>query len=117
MSLGGLPPGLPTEIDVQTVAALRADGEPFLFLDCREPEEYATARIIGAVFVPMAEIPARVDLLSAHRNGRIIVHCHHGVRSLSVTNWLRARGFHGAQSMAGGIDAWSLEIDPMTPRY
>lgn len=109
--------GLPVEIDVHAVAALRSGGEPFLLLDCREPEEYATARITGAVLVPMAEIPERLELLTAHRDGRIVVHCHHGVRSLHVTRWLRARGFTTAQSMAGGIDAWSLEIDPTTPRY
>jgi rhodanese-related sulfurtransferase len=108
---------LPLEIDVHAVAALRAGGASFLLLDCREPEEYATARIAGAVLVPMAEIPERVELLVAHRDGRIVVHCHHGVRSLHVTRWLRARGFTMAQSMAGGIDAWSLEIDPTTPRY
>jgi rhodanese-related sulfurtransferase len=107
---------LPLEIDVHAVAALRAGGAPFLLLDCREPEEYATARITGAVLMPMGEIPERVDLLAAHREGRIIVHCHHGVRSLHVARWLRARGF-AAQSMAGGIDAWSLGIDPTTPRY
>jgi len=117
MSQGEPGVGLPIEIDVHAVAALRADGERFLLLDCREPEEYATARITGAVLMPMAEIPERVDLLAAHRDGRIVVHCHHGVRSLHVTRWLRARGFAAAQSMAGGIDAWSLEIDPTTPRY
>ena len=107
----------PLEIDVQAVAALRAGGEPFLLLDCREPEEHATARIPGAVLVPMSEIPERLELLEAHRDGRIVVHCHHGVRSLHVTRWLRARGFAAVQSMAGGIDAWSLTIDPTTPRY
>jgi rhodanese-related sulfurtransferase len=109
--------GLPVEIDVHAVAGLRSGGEPCLLVDCREPEEYATARIAEAVLVPMAEIPARIELLAAHRDGRIVVHCHHGVRSLHVTRWLRARGFATAQSMAGGIDAWSLEIDPTTPRY
>jgi len=116
MSTGEPRADLPLEIDVHAVAALRSGGEPFLLLDCREPEEYATARIAGAVLVPMAEIPERIDLLAAHRNSRIVVHCHHGVRSLHVTRWLRARGF-AAQSMAGGIDAWSLGIDPTTPRY
>jgi rhodanese-related sulfurtransferase len=107
----------PLEIDVQAMAALRAGGESFLLLDCREPEEHATARIPGAVLMPMADIPQRLEILEAHRDGRIVVHCHHGVRSLHVTRWLRARGFASAQSLAGGIDAWAVAIDPTTPRY
>ena len=47
----------------------------------------------------------------------LIVYCHHGVRSLNVVNWLREQGVSGCQSMAGGIDRWSLQIDPSIPRY
>lgn len=108
---------VPLEIDVHAVAALHRGAEPFLLLDCREPEEHATARIPGAVLVPMAEIPERLAVLEPYRDRRIVVHCHHGGRSLRVTRWLRAQGFAGAQNMAGGIEAWALEIDPTTPRY
>jgi len=107
----------PLEIDVQAVQALRAGGEPFLLIDCREPDEHAIARIEGAVLIPMQTIPERLPELEPQRAGRIVVHCHHGVRSLRVVRFLRDRGFAGARSMAGGIDAWSLEIDPATPRY
>lgn len=110
-------PELPLELDVHAVNRLRDSGEPFLLLDCREPDEHAIARIPGAVLVPMGEVTERLDLLAPHRDGRIIVHCHHGGRSLRVTRWLRAQGFAHAQNMAGGIDAWSVEIDPATPRY
>ena len=110
-------PELPLEIDVDAVRGLREEGGNFLLLDCREPDEHALARIPGAVLVPMNEIPGRLELLEPHRAGRIVVHCHHGGRSLRVTRWLRAQGFPAVQSMAGGIDAWSLEIDPTTPRY
>lgn len=111
------PPDLPLELDVHAVQSLRAAGEPFLLLDCREADEHATARIPGSLLVPMAEIPLKLDLLEPHRQGRIVVHCHHGGRSLRVTRFLRQQGFVGAQNMTGGIDAWSLEIDPTTPRY
>lgn len=107
----------PVEIDVQAVAALRAAGASFLLLDCREPDEHAIARIEGSLLIPMRTIPERLADLEAHRDARIVVHCHHGVRSLRVTEFLRARGFTLAQSMAGGIEAWSCEIDPATPRY
>jgi rhodanese-related sulfurtransferase len=110
-------PELPLEIDVHAVKRLQESGASFLLLDCREPDEHTIARIPGAVLVPMAELPEKLELLATHRDGRIVVHCHHGGRSLRVTTWLRARGFAGAQNMAGGIDAWSIAIDPATPRY
>jgi len=107
----------PQEIDVHAVQALLAGGESFLLLDCREPDEHAIARIGGAVLIPMQTIPERLAELEPHRASRIVVHCHHGVRSLRVTRFLRERGFTSAQSMAGGIEAWSREIDPAVPRY
>ena len=107
----------PVEISVQEVQALRSAGGPWLLVDCREPDEHSITRIEGAVLIPMREIPERLGELEPHRDGRIVVHCHHGVRSLRVTRFLRERGFAAAQSMAGGIEAWSLKVDPATPRY
>jgi rhodanese-related sulfurtransferase len=111
------PSSLPLEVDVQAVHALLEEKADFLLLDCREPAEFAIARIDGAVLIPMQQIPARLAELAPHRDRRIVVHCHHGGRSLHVTQWLRQQGFAGAQNMAGGIDAWSLEIDAKVPRY
>lgn len=108
---------MPLEISVTEVQRLRSAAEPFLLVDCREPDEHAIASIPGAVLIPMATVPDRLATIQAHRDGRIVVHCHHGVRSLRVTRFLREHGYASAQSMAGGIDAWSLEIDPDTPRY
>jgi rhodanese-related sulfurtransferase len=108
---------LPLEVDCQTVHQMITQGASFLFLDCREQDEYEIARIEGAVLLPMSELQLRVEELESSRDARIVVHCHHGGRSLRVANWLRAQGFPNAQSMAGGIDAWSLEIDPDVPRY
>lgn len=88
-----------------------------LLLDCRTPEEHATARIHGSVLIPMQEIAERLAELEPWRDKPIIVHCHHGVRSLRVTHFLREKGFSQAQSMKGGIDAWSVEVDPSVPRY
>ena len=59
----------------------------------------------------------RIDELEAHRDGRIVVHCHHGGRSMQVTQALRSMGFEQTQNMAGGIDAWSQLIDDSVPRY
>jgi rhodanese-related sulfurtransferase len=108
---------LPIDIDVAAVKKLRDAGEEFLFVDCREASEVATAKIDGTIHIPMREIPARIGELQAHQQGRVVVHCHHGGRSLRVTQYLRQQGFEQAQNLAGGIDAWSLEIDPSVPRY
>ncbi len=108
---------LPLEIDVQSVKQLRDCGEKFTLLDCREPNEVATARIDGSLHIPMRDTPARLAELPADKAARIVVHCHHGGRSLRVTQFLRQQGFENAQNMTGGIDAWSLEIDPSLPRY
>jgi len=88
-----------------------------MLLDCRTPEEHATARIAGSLLLPMQELPERLGELEAWRTKPVIVHCHHGVRSLRVTNWLRERGFAAVSSMQGGIDAWSTDVDKNVPRY
>lgn len=110
---------LPIEIPPARAARLvsGAEGEAAVLLDCRTPEEHAIARIAGAVLVPMQEIPDRLAEFEAWRGRTIVVHCHHGMRSLRVATWLRERGFPGATSMQGGIDAWSAEIDPTVPTY
>lgn len=105
------------EVDCESVSSLLRTKQPFLLLDCREASEYASAKIAGAVFMPMNEIPQRLDELESYRDLPLIVHCHHGGRSLRVAQFLRQQGYSQAQSMAGGIDAWSLRIDPTVPRY
>jgi rhodanese-related sulfurtransferase len=109
---------LPFEISVADAAdVLRDPAAPPLLLDCRTADEHQTASIAGSVLIPMQELPERVGELEAHRDRPVIVHCHHGMRSLRVTKWLRDQGFPQAQSMAGGIDAWSDQIDPAVPKY
>jgi rhodanese-related sulfurtransferase len=110
-------PELPLEIDIAGVSSLQASQEEFLFLDCREQTEYDTAHIPGTTLIPMSELQDRVAELHAARNQRVVVHCHHGGRSLRVARWLRSQGFDQAQSLAGGIDAWSQQVDPGIPRY
>jgi len=104
------------EIAPENVKILLDRAEPFLLLDVREPWEFETARIDGAKLMPMGEVPNR-----AHQeldpDDHIVVVCHHGVRSLNVTAWLRQQGFEKAQSMSGGVDAWSRQVDASLPRY
>ena len=107
----------PMEIAVQDVKRMMDTGEKFLLLDVRQPKEYDTARIAGSMLVPLSELPQRVEELRAHADRPIITHCHKGMRSLQAAQWLRNQGFTVVRSMAGGIDDWSLKIDPTIPRY
>ena len=107
----------PMEIDVVTVKALLDNKQDFLLLDCREKKENDLVRISGSMLIPMSEITTRAAELESFRNKHIVVHCHHGGRSLKVTQWLRGQGFSQTQNMTGGIDAWSVNIDPSLPRY
>ncbi len=100
----------PTEVQSQM-----ASGNAPILLDVREPAELQMASIAGVVHIPMGEIPARARELDPEKH--IVVLCHHGVRSLNVTYWLRQQGFDKAQSMRGGIDRWSREVDTKVPTY
>jgi len=104
------------EIIPEEVKSKLEAGESFTLLDVREPWEVQTARIAAAKLIPMGEVPTR-----AHQeldpDEHIVVVCHHGVRSMNVTVWLRQQGFEKAQSMRGGIDAWSRRVDAKVPMY
>lgn len=105
------------EITPSDLAALRAEkrSPELVLLDVREPWEYATARIEGSVLIPMGEVPARFQELDP--DAHIVTICHAGVRSMNVAVWLRNQGVERAQSLRGGIDAWSRDIDSSVPRY
>ena len=108
---------LALEISPSEVKVLLDEQADFFLLDCREAEEHATASIAGSTLLPMSEIQERVGELEPQRARHIVVHCHLGGRSMQVTQWLRQQGFDRVQSMAGGITAWSDEIDPSVPTY
>jgi rhodanese-related sulfurtransferase len=94
-----------------------ADSKTVL-LDVREPQEFALAHIEGSLLIPMNTVPAELQKIEGLADdGDVLVLCHHGVRSLQVAAWLRARGRENAVSISGGIDRWSLEIDSQIPRY
>ena len=109
---------LPWEITPTQVKQRLDAGEALHLIDVREPEEFQITRIAGAELIPMNSVPAAVQKLAAQADeGTLIVFCHHGVSSLRVVNWLREQGVTASQSMAGGIDRWSLEVDGSVPRY
>lgn len=90
--------------------------DTFTLLDVREPWEFETARMAGAKLLPMGDVPMRARQ-ELDPEDHIVVVCHHGVRSMNVTAWLRQQGFDKAQSMRGGIDAWSRQVDASVPTY
>jgi rhodanese-related sulfurtransferase len=103
------------EISPSEAAALLSSAQVKL-IDVREPWEFETARVPGSLLIPMGEVASR-----AHQEldpeERLLVLCHHGIRSMNVTVWLRNQGFEQAQSVRGGIDAWATEVDSKVNRY
>ncbi|HUS34999.1 MAG TPA: rhodanese-like domain-containing protein [Verrucomicrobiae bacterium] len=86
-------------------------------LDVREPEEFEIASLPGARLVPLGQIPASLEQIADWKNEAIVVYCHHGIRSMHAITFLEHAGFKNLANLSGGIDAWSREVDPKTPRY
>ena len=105
---------LPLELDAVAVAQMRRNGEPFDVLDAREAWELDICRIEGSPHIPMGALPDRLNELP---NGPpLVVVCHHGMRSMQVTHWLRQSGV-AAVNLGGGIDAWARNVDPTLSLY
>jgi rhodanese-related sulfurtransferase len=117
----GLPPGYhfrpDWEVTPREVRRMREAGEELVLIDCRTSQEHHVAHVEGAELVPLHEVGQRLHELDDWRHRKIVTLCHHGVRSLQLAMLLRQRGFTDVKSMAGGIDLWSLDIDPRVPRY
>ena len=102
------------EISPEALERRLAAGDAPTLLDVREPWEHAMGALPGARLIPMEELPFRLDELDPERE--VIVYCHHGIRSAAVVEWLRAREIP-AVNLRGGIDAWTLAVDPSLRRY
>ena len=103
------------QISVKDVHARMTSGENILLVDVREPWEYQLTHIADARLIPLGTLPANINSLMDA--GEVICYCHHGMRSLDAAVWLRQQGVENAKSMAGGIERWSVEVDPKIPRY
>jgi rhodanese-related sulfurtransferase len=104
------------EIDAtETAQRLADDADNTVLLDVREAQELAIAQVVGAVHIPMGDIPARLAELDADKT--IICMCHGGMRSAQVAGFLAAQGYENVINLAGGINAWSLQVDPAVPTY
>jgi rhodanese-related sulfurtransferase len=103
------------EVTPREVSERLKRADKFLFVDVREKWEYEAAHIEGSLLVPLADVPSHFEQLRAA--GDVVCICHHGVRSMDAAAWLHSKGVEGARSMAGGIDRWTTEVDPLVPRY
>ncbi|HTT74623.1 MAG TPA: rhodanese-like domain-containing protein [Candidatus Binataceae bacterium] len=108
---------MPEIIEIEPIELKRRieRGEHLSILDVREPEEVAIAAFPGAINVPMGEVPSRLAELDPEADWVIV--CHHGVRSANVAMYLARNGFEKVANLSGGIEEWSLTVDPSTPRY
>jgi len=103
------------EISAAELQLERSHKPDLVLVDVREPREAEIARIDGARNIPLRELPGRLAELPGH--GEIVTLCHHGPRSLKAREILKGAGFSSVRSLAGGIDAWSREVDDTVPRY
>ncbi|MEK9139673.1 MAG: rhodanese-like domain-containing protein [Nitrospirota bacterium] len=88
--------------------------KPFL-LDVREPWEYALAKLEGSYLIPLGTLPQ--SLANLDRNAEIVAYCHRGMRSADAAGFLLQQGFTSVKNLIGGIDSWSVQVDPTVPRY
>jgi rhodanese-related sulfurtransferase len=111
----GAPDNDDDEMTPQDLHHHLARGREVLLVDVRQPWEYQLVHLDGARLIPLGELPAHVDELDPGRP--IVIYCHHGIRSFDAMYFLRSMGFPDVRSVQGGIDRWSVEIDPSLPRY
>ncbi len=98
----------------QLAEKLKSENPPLL-IDVREPFEYQIARLPGAQLKPMGETLEWMKELDPE--AEIVFHCHTGMRSMQVATYLKTQGFKNVYNLRGGIDTWSVDVDPGVPRY
>ena len=105
------------EISVLVVRKKLDAGEPIKLIDVREAQEIAICALENAQHIPMMQLFTQLTKPDAEPGDEIVVFCHTGIRSLDAAQFLRNQGFENSRSMAGGIDAWAVEIEPGMARY
>ena len=103
-------------ITVEELKAKQDAGDKFRLIDVREAHEYDHAKIAGGELKPLGQIMQWSQELS-DKDEEIVMHCHHGMRSDRACQFLAAQGFSNLKNLIGGIDDWSLKVDPNVPRY
>lgn len=109
--------GMQMQITAPDLAAKLNGPNPPALVDVREPEEFAICRIEGAILIPLSELQARWAELQPLQGRDIVVYCHHGVRSSHAIRFLELAGMGRLWNLSGGIDEWSVKVDPGVARY
>ncbi|HBF13889.1 MAG TPA: hypothetical protein DDW49_10985 [Deltaproteobacteria bacterium] len=93
--------------------------ENFKLVDCREKTEYDLCRIEGSTFIPLSEFSTCIAAQNSplHPDDEIVIHCHHGGRSMKACQYLTSLGYKNVTNLSGGIHDWSVEIDPSVKQY
>lgn len=104
------------QISVQQLNEKLEGTQKFRLIDCREPDEYELCRIEGATLVPLSKFPEEAPK-QLKKDEEIVIHCHHGGRSQQACEFLEGQGYTNVSNLAGGIHAWSVEIDPDVQQY
>ena len=105
------------EISAADAAKLLQSANPPRLIDVREEDEWAVARIVGAELLPLSQWPEIALEKLTDKAQPLLIQCHHGGRSAHAAAWLIEQGFADVTNLAGGIDAWSAEVDAAVPRY
>jgi rhodanese-related sulfurtransferase len=100
----------------ELAAVLGTEAAPRL-IDCREQDEFYICHLAGAQLLPLSQFMELAPVHLGDKSQRLVVYCHHGVRSMHATQWLRRAGYEQAQSLRGGIDLWAEMIQPDMARY
>lgn len=105
-----------SQIDVIELKKKLDSHENFVLVDVRQPDEHATAKIEGSKLIPLSTF-AQEAVKVLKKDDAVVIHCHHGGRSQKACEYLKSIGYTNVSNVAGGIDAWSLQIDSKVPRY
>jgi len=99
------------------LAQALAAGQAVRLIDVRQPWESRLASLADSLLIPLSELAQRSKEIGADHDAALVVYCHHGIRSQSAAAYLERLGYQNVQSLTGGIDAWSCEVDSAVPRY
>lgn len=105
------------EISPRELARELENGRAIRLLDVRHPWEAKIGQLANSVLIPLQDLAVRASEIDPNAESLLVVYCHHGVRSQTAAEYLRRLGHADVRSLAGGIDAWSREVDPTVPRY
>ena len=103
------------DIIAEDLAREMKENRDLVLIDVREAHEWEICHIEGAELIPLSELPSRMNEIDGHKD--VVLHCHHGSRSMRALEMLRAAGFSKVRNLMGGIDAWAVNNDPEMARY